>query len=340
VTLTDRSTDAPIFTDRDVVAWYFAHGMQPVFWPQIGDAKGPTREGWTQERPTVADYRDGYRVGLFTGIETAPGKYLHDVDIDWSPGIQIAYALLRPTGGVYGRASKRISHCLFTLPEALPSRKFEDPTDKTCLIELRGTKQDGSIGMQSMAPPSIWSKGTHKEQLTFVNRDDPQHFESAALLTARVTLAAIGMLLAKHLGVNGFGHNTRLACFGFLLRAGVAADDLIAMGEAMSSVCHNLEVHDVRKVVESTAKSLTSGAKKVKGGPALAKLVGKDGKSVIARINEWLGRDQDFVRDHNGKIIADNQSEYPPCTRHPGIRVGARPLRRQADGQRRAARRS
>ena len=120
------------------------------------------------------------------------------------------------------------------------------------------------------------------------------------------TLAAIGMLLAKSLGVNGFGHEARLAWAGCLLRAGITPDDLILMGEGMSIPCNNKEIDDVRRVVESTASALASGDKKVKGGPALAKLLGKDGKKVLDRINEWLGREQDFIRK-DGNIIAKNQ---------------------------------
>src|SRR5688500_5369631 len=79
----------------------------------------------------------------------------------------------------------------------------------------------------------------------------------------------------------------------------------MAMG--MSAVTNNLETDDIRTVLESTAKNLKVKGQKVKGGPALAKLLGVDGKKIIARINEWLGRDSDFIRDHDGKIVKDNQ---------------------------------
>ncbi len=99
------------------------------------------------------------------------------------------------------------------------------------------------------------------------------------------------MILARNLGRHGFGHEARLAWAGFLLRADVAAADLIAMGEAMSKYCNNLEVGDVRVAVESTVANLKVDGKKVKGGPALAKALGTSGPAaVVARINEWLGR--------------------------------------------------
>jgi len=300
---------------QDVVKSYLARGMRVVYWPAIGDAKGPRFEGWPNATYPLEDFQPGFRVGLLTGVEISPGKFLHDVDIDWSPGAVIAQAMLPPTDFVFGRPSKRVSHCLYTLPEGVPSFAFLDikidPKDKAApatLIELRGTKSDGTIGLQSMVPPSIWSKADKREPLQFVRAGDPAHYAEVSLWKQRVCYAAIGMLLARHLGVNGFGHDTRLAWAGFLLRAGVGIEDLVAMGEAMSVVCENREVADVRRVVESTAANLERGGKKVKGGPALIKIIGDyAGKLVVARINEWLGRDADFVRDDAGKILRDHQ---------------------------------
>lgn len=289
-------------TSQDIVQAYLSQNFRVVFWPAIGDIKGPTEKGWPDKPYTIADWREDLRVGIMTGTEVSPGCFNHDIDIDWAAGSLIAQTLLPPTGFVFGRPSKRISHCFYTTPEPIASFRYED-VDKTCLIELRGTKLNGAIGLQTMAPPSVWSKGGQREQLAFVRREAPAHV-TVELLKRRTCYAAIGMLLAKHLGTNGFGHEVRLAWAGFLLRAGVTVEDLVLMGEAMSTYCNNREVHDVRRVVESTAISLTSDAKKVKGGPTLAKLVGK---AVITRINEWLGREGDFVRDTKGNILPKHQ---------------------------------
>jgi len=293
-------------TPVEVVKKYIENNWRVVFWPSVGDAKGPKEKGWPEKRYTLADYRDGLRVGVLTGTEVSPEKFLHDVDIDWVGGSLIAQALLPQTSFVYGRQGKRISHCFYTVPEALPSFRYED-VDKSCLIELRGTKTNGDVGLQSMVPPSVWTKGTQREPLSFVKAEGPAHLETASYLKQRVCLAAIGMLLAKHLGQNGFGHEPRLAWAGFLLRAGLLPDDLIAMGEALSVHCNNREVHDVRRAVESTAAALTAGNKKVKGGPALAKMLGDKGKAIVSRINEWLGRDSDFIRTADGLVVKDNQ---------------------------------
>jgi predicted P-loop ATPase len=289
---------------RALVASYFARGYRPVFWPGNGDAKGPTQKGWPQTVYTLADYREGCRVGLLLGTAVSSGRHLSDVDVDWAPGAAIAIHLLPPTEFVFGRASKPVSHCFYLTPEALVSIRYDDPTDKTCLIELRGTTKSGDVGLQTMVPPSTWSKEGKREPLVFKKLGDPTFSE---VLNERVRLAAIGMLLAKHLGVNGFGHDVRLAWAGFLLRAGISTTDLIDMGEGMSVYCTNLEAPDVRVVVESTAQGLLVPGKHIQGGRSFAKLLGPNGKKIVTKINEWLGRDSDFIRDKAGVIVKDSQ---------------------------------
>lgn len=284
-------------TPEDILKSYAERNFQLVFWPGTGDAKGPREKDWPKHPKPITEWRVGMRCGIITGTEIAQGRFLHDIDIDWAPGSVIAQVLLPPTGFVFGRESKRVSHCFYTTNESLKTMRFED-TDKTVLLEIRGVKSDGHLGFQTMAPPSEWSKEGKREQLVLVRNDMPAHLD-VQVLRARGTLAAIGMILAKRFGHNGFGHDIRLAWAGFLLRANIAIEDLVAMGEAISQVCNNREVADVRRVLESTAASLAVDSKKVKGGPALARIVGKD---VVDRINEWLGREADFVRDQRGNI--------------------------------------
>ena len=93
------------------------------------------------------------------------------------------------------------------------------------------------------------------------------------------------MILARDLGKNGFGHETRLAWAGFLLRADVAPADLITMGEAISKHCNNTEVHDVKTVVNSTVASLKVDTKKVKGGPAPREAARCEGKARVSVVS-------------------------------------------------------
>lgn len=314
--MTPPDTARAVSEGRRWVEWYFSKNLRLVFWRDQGDAKGPTgAEGrdWPKKVYTIDDYRDGDRVGIVTGHELTPGHFLHDVDIDWAAGAPIATAMLPPTAFEYGRASKPVSHRMYTLPVPLPTKRFEDPISdarnkRQTILELRGTSKDGSFGCQSMAPPSVWESDGKREAVAFRQPnitlqvvDDAERFQHL------VALSACGMLLAKHLGHNGFGHEARLEWAGFLLRERVSEDDLIRMGEAMSIVCNNREVSDVRTVVMSTAANLKVEDERVKGGPSLAKRLGKGGRQVIATIREWLGRARGFAKDKNGTIIANHQ---------------------------------
>jgi len=52
---------------------------------------------------------------------------------------------------------------------------------------------------------------------------------------------------------------------------------------------------------------LADPKKRIKGGPALMRFLGHKGSAILERINEWLGRDRDFLRTMDGLIIRDSQ---------------------------------
>ncbi len=292
-------------TGREIVDAYFAMGMRPVFWPENGDAKGPREPGWQEKVWRPEDWSEGMRVGLMLGTAIAPGRFLLDFDIDWAEGASIAARMLPPTHFVFGRAGKRVSHAFYTCPEPIPSIRYVD-ADKTLLLEMRCAKSDGTVGLQTMVPPSPWTKDGRMEVLTFARWGEPAHIEATASVGEFGALTAIPMTIARRLGKHGFGHEARLAWAGFMLRAGLKSEDLIAMGEAISGLCDNSETRDVRTVIETTQRAMVSG-RKTSGGPSFARIMGDLGPATIARIDEWLGRGQDFVRDKNGRPLAESQ---------------------------------
>jgi putative DNA primase/helicase len=288
-------------TPREIVAQFFEWNYRQIFWEQNGDTKGPKEPGWPQRVFTLDDYHEGYRVGILMGVEVEPGKFLHDLDIDWGPGACIATKLLPDTDFIFGRASKKVSHCFYLLPEALPSYRYED-IDGTCLLELRGTKKDGTIGLQTMVPPSIWTKDGKAEPLVFLKDGKPTFYANVSVVKGRIVLTAIGMLLAKHLGHNGFGHDVQLAFAGCLLRLGIPVEELILLGEAVGVACNHVGGTPVRTTVLSTAERLNDPKQKIKGGPALAKLLGENGTQIVTRIHEWLGITDALVLDPNDPL--------------------------------------
>ena len=292
-------------TPREIVEQLLQRGFKLVFWPGTGDWKGPHEKDWLAKGAAghydLSHYKDGDRVGIMHGVEMAAGRYVVDIDIDWAPGRDMAVALLPTTGMSWGRASKSLSHCIYTTPDVLPEYKYKDiGKDGRVLLEFRADVH------QSMAPPSVWEKDGVREQIGFVSFMDPTHFASAALLKYRADITAIGMLLAIHIGYNGFGHATRLAWAGFLMRHGLSDEELHKMGMSLSRYCNNTELDDVKRSIDSTRIIYKKEDKKTSGGPALAKLIGEKGKAVVARILEWLGHEQDFERK-NGVPIADSQ---------------------------------
>jgi predicted P-loop ATPase len=297
-----------MITPSQIIDFYFQHNIRLCFWPAIGDLKGPRDKGWTEKTYTRDEYKEGMRVGFMCGQEFTPGRHLTDIDIDWAPGYKIALALLPPTDFGFGRTNKTVSHVCYTTPEPIASFKYEDPTDKTVLIEIRGTKLDGTLGNQTMCPPSIWSRGDLREPLGFVLEELklPTHYDAISKVVQTTCMSAISMLLARHFGAQGFGHETRLVWAGFLLRAGFSEDECLRMGLAILDHTGNKDKGDVKLSIESTAKRLAKDDKKVKGGPALAKLLGPKGALIIKRINEWLGRDSDFIRNDKGQIIKNS----------------------------------
>lgn len=304
---------------RQVVEWLLSKGYRLVFWPATGDSKGPREEGWTTKQYTIDDYKDGYRVGVMLGTEL-DGFFLVDFDIDWAPGLPIALKCLPTSDFIYGRSSKKISHIFYSTPKPMKSMRFED-IDGTCLLEIRGTKANGDIGLQTMVPPSVWSKEGKTEQLTPVRFDGPTKQENEDAQRCAI-ITAIGMILAKNLGHNGFGHPVRLAWAGFLLRSGVSVGELIAMGEGMSVVCNNKETHDVRLVVEGTAARMQDKKQHIQGGPTLVTHLGAEGKKILQRINEWLGRETDYIRNEKGAIVKDHQENIRRAFEHFEIELG------------------
>lgn len=286
---------------------YWDRGFRLVFYPQF--QKGPTgkeAKDWQKKSATPEDFdqwvaKTGAQpnVGVFLGTEISPGRFLADVDFDWIDGIRLSRRLLPGTGFGFGREGKFISHAFYTTPEPLTVEFFKDIDDKTTIVELRGLKDDGSVGLQTMVPPSVHPSN---EQLVQRNNDDIGHVKD---LRRHVVLYAVGCLLYRHLADRGLNHDTRLAAAGFFLKEGMSEEEVTNLLSGIAELSNN-DVTDVPSTVRSTANRLKAH-EPVKGRGDLAKALGKTGPAVLNRILRWMGR-EDFVYNDKGRVVADNET--------------------------------
>jgi hypothetical protein len=288
--------------NRKIVEEYSERNWRFIVWPQIGDVKGPKEPNWTSKKYNLDDYHDGNRVGLLTGQEVSPGEYLHDVDIDWTPGVTMAMSALPSSEFLFGRASKRISHIFYLTEEPISTSRYED-VDGTTLIELRGVKNDGNLGFQTMVPPSIWTKGEKREELQFRSPNREPGKCKSNDLKDRVLSIAIGLLVARNLNGGRFNHEARLAWAGFMLSAGAKPEYLIPIGEEIVRLTGNKDVSDIAMVVNSTQLRKEKG-EPISGATEFRKLVGIE---LFKRINTWIGQVVDWARDKNNRILKDDQ---------------------------------
>lgn len=290
-------TVAPHAQPPSWLADYIKRGFQLVFYPPR--QKGPTGKdaiGWVTKEYKPSDYQDGDNVGVKLGTEVEPGRYLIDIDFDWAGGFYLAKRLLPPAGFGFGRSGK-ITHAFFTVPQPVPSRAYADISGRT-LVELRCRKVDGSVGLQTMLPPSIHPTGDVLE----IKGNGPITHEPNA--PRALLLYAIGCILLFHISDRGFVHAMRLGFAGFLLQIGLEVEEVIAIGEALAEATAN-SVADVSTVVRSTHGSMRAG-NKVQGKTALIQYLGEDGKKICARIKEWMGGG-DFIVNDKDQIVANHQ---------------------------------
>lgn len=279
---------------------YVALGLPLVFWPRLPDPKndwkGPRDSGWPTKAYTLSDYRDDMQVGVKLGTEIAAGKFLVDIDLDWAPGIRFLKHLLPATGFGFGRKSKPIGHAFYTTSAAVPYYKFAD-IDGTTIVERRGTKTDGSIGLQTVMPPSV-HRATG-EVLSLLADGDIGHDDT---VIDGVTMYAVACLLGRHWPANGPDtnqHDTAAYAAGFLCLRGINPEHIPTIVEVAATLGGDSHVRDrVQYAIDTVAKF--QAGEKVTGGPKLAREIGED---VVARLREWLPR-EDAAEDAIGEAVA------------------------------------
>jgi hypothetical protein len=267
---------------------YCAAGLHPI--PIDYREKGPRYKGWTDLRLTDASIPSYFQngapknIGILLGIDN-----VGDVDLDCPEAIRAAQYFLPPTKMSFGRESKQNSHHMYRADKAVATQQYKDVDGDTMIVELRGLKEDGSVGFQTVVPPS-----RHKDT------GEPIRFEpgcgpspsgvDAEQLQKAVAHLAAAALLAKHWPGRGEGRNVAMmALAGGLLRSGATLE---GTKEFCRAVYHSLSDPDPSAMNRSdtevvcTSKNLESGEGEVTGWTRLSELVGAD---VVKLVLDWLG---------------------------------------------------
>jgi hypothetical protein len=204
-------------TPRDAAKDWIDRGFFPI--PVPHREKKPILDEWQKLRLTRHDVGSYFNekhqnVGILLGDDSGTA----DIDCDCLEAVAAAVELAPPTGMVFGRPSKAASHYVYRSTPGIPTRQYEDPIDKRMIVELRCQKKDGSVGLQTVVPPSVHESG---ELIRFECGSDRQPGDvPATLLAERAAKIAAAALLAKHWPGEGSRHNTFLALAGILARSG------------------------------------------------------------------------------------------------------------------------
>jgi P4 family phage/plasmid primase-like protien len=257
--------------------------------------KAPIHKGWQKLRIPEADVPK-YFTGAAQNIGVLLGEPYGaaDLDLDSAAAIAAAAILAPDTGLKFGRASKRASHYFYRCDPPRPGKKYLDPTDKTCICELRCLKSDGTVGLQTVVPPSVHVGG---EAIQFEPGFDGEpaniDFDELARRVAHIAAAA---LFARHWPAAGQGrHECELALAGCLARAGWSID---AAEQFVVATYRAVPDHDRSKFDRVRASVLSSFAKKGGNLPTTGytTLAAAVGAAVAKAAMVWLGITADAGR--------------------------------------------
>jgi len=284
-------------TPLDAAIAWIQKGYSPV--PITHRSKRPVLKEWqrleiTTEGASQYFNRAPQNIGVLMGDRFGSA----DVDCDCPEAITAARELLPPTGLIFGRQSKPFSHFFYRSDPPVRTSQFVDPLDQSTLVELRGLSSAGSIGLQTVVPPSIHETG---EAVRFEEgfESTPANVDADVLVSAVRKVAAVA-LLARHWPIKGSRHNAFLALTCVLASAGWSVEDARAFH---CVICRCLLPADpdlgaADAEVQSTyEKHSAEGA--LTGAPTLTELIDK---KVVDTALRWLGIER---TQHRGYLWND-----------------------------------
>ena len=265
------------------------HGFDVI--PLVYAQKRPIDKNW----PNV-DYEANLEAhfGQLVNVGVRLGKPCGNTDIDLdAPEAARIWSEFGPATNLrWGRSSKPNSHWLYRADPPGPIIKFEDtisdPTGKKTkitLLEIRGLKKDGEVGLQTMCPPSIHPSG---ERVRFEPGGDgePANVEATVLYRAAHWTAAATILVRNFPGESGGRHDVFLALAGILYRGGWTEDNALLFIRGMYRGLWDAQADFAAAAIEVSttyAKAREDGA--VTGYARLSELI--DAK-VLSKAFTWL----------------------------------------------------
>jgi len=268
----------------DAARFYVERHFWPI--PIPFREKAPVIRDWNSLRITAETAPK-----FFNGKESNIGVILGDdygstdIDLDSEEAIWAAQELLPETRFVFGRKSKPKSHYFYRCDPPVRSKRFLDPVNRQCLIELRCRKSDDTAGLQTVVPPSTHPSG---ERIEFEPGFDgaPANID-ADVLERAVARVAAASLLARHWPAEGARNEAFIALAGALARAGWSEDDAVAFHRGLYRALwkHGADLHQAAAEVRSTFAKHASGAQTT-GLRRLSELLDK---RVVDAVTLWLG---------------------------------------------------
>jgi hypothetical protein len=265
--------------------FYIDRGLHPI--PIPTREKAPRIDNWPTlllTKPDLPHYFNGapQNIGIILGDDYGTA----DVDLDCNEAIAAARELLPETAMVFGRQSKPASHYFYRMDPPARSKRFLDPLDKQCLVELRCQKSAGTIGLQTVVPPSVHPSG---EQIRFEPGCDrnPANVD-APMLQAAVARVAAASILARRWPKEKGGRNAAfIALAGALARSGWALDQAVAFHRAIYRALwgHHADLEAARAEVVATFEK-HGGGFQTTGRRSLAELMDK---RAVGTAFAWLG---------------------------------------------------
>jgi hypothetical protein len=287
-------------TALDVARDYIRRGWNPV--PIPHGSKGPRSRDWqlvTITPENVTQYFNGRDQNV--GVQLGPKSGgLCDVDLDCREAMRLARCFLPMTPAVFGRRSKPRSHYLYKVPDPKPVTVIKHcDVEGGALIELRlGAKS----GAQTMFPPSLHPGG---ELVEWSNDGDPAAAPCNEL-EAAVRNIAVASVLLRHWPKGPAGrHDLAMRVGSFLARAGLSAEDIDRIVDAVATEADDEEVADRRRAAADSCAAF-EGGKCAYGLPALQAALGEGVANAIAKIVGYGESDRDVpvIKVKAGELTA------------------------------------